>query len=70
LLKISKERNMLVAERFLDGLIKIHGKHGVFTDGGGTYMVSSSMSIPETKTSYPFLIGEKPYRENYAISKG
>jgi len=60
---------MLVAERFIDGLIQIHGKHGVSTDGG-TYMVSSSMSIPETKTSYPFLIGEKPYRENYAISKG
>ncbi|MGD9535291.1 MAG: hypothetical protein AB7V56_16165 [Candidatus Nitrosocosmicus sp.] len=28
---------MLVAERFLDGLIKIHGKHGVSTDGGGRW---------------------------------
>ncbi|MGD9532458.1 MAG: hypothetical protein AB7V56_01625 [Candidatus Nitrosocosmicus sp.] len=28
---------MLVAERFLDGLIKIHGKHGVSTDGGRWY---------------------------------
>jgi putative transposase len=27
LLKISKERNMFVAERFLDGSIKVHGKH-------------------------------------------
>ncbi|MDR4492308.1 MAG: hypothetical protein R2685_15650 [Candidatus Nitrosocosmicus sp.] len=35
-LKISKERNMFVAERFLDGLTKIHGKHRVSTDGGGT----------------------------------
>ncbi|MGD9534984.1 MAG: DDE-type integrase/transposase/recombinase [Candidatus Nitrosocosmicus sp.] len=36
-LTISKERNMFVAERFLDGLIKIHGKHCVSTDGGGTW---------------------------------
>jgi putative transposase len=34
-LTISKERNMFVAERFLDGLIKIHGKHCVSTDEGG-----------------------------------
>jgi putative transposase len=34
-LSISKERNMFVAERFLDGLIKIHGKHCVSTDEGG-----------------------------------
>ena len=26
-LTISKERNMLIAERFLSGLVKIHGKH-------------------------------------------
>ena len=26
-LSISKERNMLIAERFLSGLVKIHGKH-------------------------------------------
>jgi putative transposase len=32
-LSISKERNMFVAERFLDGLIKVHGKHPVSTDG-------------------------------------
>jgi putative transposase len=36
-LTISKERNMFVAERFLDGLIKIHGKHCVSTDGGTWY---------------------------------
>jgi transposase-like protein len=28
---------MFVAERFLDGLIKSHGKHCVSTDGGGTW---------------------------------
>ncbi|KAA2279838.1 DDE-type integrase/transposase/recombinase [Candidatus Nitrosocosmicus agrestis] len=37
LLKISKERNMFVAERFLSGLVEIHGKHPVSTDGGTWY---------------------------------
>ena len=36
-LSISKERNMFVAERFLDSLIKIHGKHPVSIDGGTTW---------------------------------
>ena len=36
-LSISKERNMLIAERFLVGLVKIHGKHPVSTDDGGTW---------------------------------
>src|SRR5215210_2043659 len=36
-LTISKERNMLVAEKFLSGLVKIHGKHTVSTDGGTWY---------------------------------
>jgi putative transposase len=36
-LSISKERNMFVAERFLDGLVKIHGKHCISTDGGTWY---------------------------------
>ncbi len=33
-LSISKERNMFVAEKILDGLIKIYGKHCISTDGG------------------------------------
>ncbi|WP_458720757.1 hypothetical protein [Candidatus Nitrosocosmicus sp. R] len=28
---------MLIAERFISGLIKIHGKHDVSTDGGTWY---------------------------------
>ena len=36
-LSISKERNMFIAERFLLGLVKIHGKHPVSTDGGTWY---------------------------------
>ena len=36
-LSISKERTMLVAERFISGLVQIHGKHPVSTDGGTWY---------------------------------
>ena len=36
-LSISKERNMFVAERFILGLVKNHGKHPVSTDGGTWY---------------------------------
>ncbi|MDR4491170.1 MAG: DDE-type integrase/transposase/recombinase [Candidatus Nitrosocosmicus sp.] len=35
--KISKERNMFVAERFIDGLVKVYGKHPISTDGGTWY---------------------------------
>ena len=31
---ISEERNMLVAERFIQSLVEKYGKHTVFTDGG------------------------------------
>ncbi len=33
----SKERNMLIAERFLPGLARVHGKHPISTDGGTWY---------------------------------
>jgi len=33
-LSMSKERNMLIAERFISGLAKVHGKHPVSTNGG------------------------------------
>jgi putative transposase len=36
-LDISKERNMLIAERFITGLVRAHGKHLVSTDGGTWY---------------------------------
>ena len=36
-LNISKERNMLIAERFISGLVKEYGKHPVSTDGGTWY---------------------------------
>jgi len=34
---ISRHRNMLVAESFLKSLIKIYGKHTVYSDGGTWY---------------------------------
>jgi putative transposase len=34
---VSNERNMFVAERFVAGLVKAHGKHAVSTDGGTWY---------------------------------
>jgi putative transposase len=34
---ISRHRNMIVAESFLRSLIKIHGKHTVYSDGGTWY---------------------------------
>ncbi len=40
-LRISKERNMFVAERFLSDIVDKHGQHPVSTDGG--YLVSTSM---------------------------
>ena len=36
-MRISKERNMFVAERFLSNLIKDYGKHPLSTDGGTWY---------------------------------
>ena len=36
-LTISKERNMFVAERFISGLVHIHGEHPVSADGGPWY---------------------------------
>ena len=34
---VSRHRNMLVAESFLRSLIKIYGKHTVYSDGGSWY---------------------------------
>jgi putative transposase len=36
-LTISKERNMLIAERFLSDIVRNYGKHLVSTDGGSWY---------------------------------
>jgi putative transposase len=31
---VTRERNMLIAERFISSIVKIHGKHPVSTNGG------------------------------------
>jgi putative transposase len=36
-ISISKERNMLLAERFISSLVGIHGQHPVSTDEGTWY---------------------------------
>ncbi len=66
-LNISKERNMLIAERFLSGLVKDSRK------AFGLYrwrnLVSNGLQVPQPKSSYPFLFGEKPDRKDYAAHK-
>jgi putative transposase len=36
-LNISKERNMLVAERFIASVVKVYGKHPSLSTDGGTW---------------------------------
>jgi putative transposase len=36
-LNISKERNMLIAERFLSNIVKEYRNHPISTDGGAWY---------------------------------
>ncbi len=64
-LNISNERNMFIVERFLSGVVKDYGKYPVSTDWG--YMVPSSLSTPEVKTSYPFTSIEKFGRDDDTI---
>jgi putative transposase len=44
-ISISKERNMLLAERFISSLVGIHDsqQHLVSTDGGGTWYLSTGL---------------------------
>jgi putative transposase len=42
---ISRQRNMIVAEAFLNSLIKIYGKHTVYSDGGGTWYPEACVSL-------------------------
>jgi putative transposase len=53
-LSISKERSMFVAERCLSGLVKIHGKHPVSTDGGTWYPMACRFLGLEHHIHSPF----------------
>ncbi|HEY6164825.1 MAG TPA: hypothetical protein VIW25_07935, partial [Nitrososphaeraceae archaeon] len=63
-IRISIERNMLVAEQFIQSLIRKYGKHNISTDGG-TW--STSMQIPECGTSLSFFVSKKYYQKNNPI---
>ena len=56
-----------MAERFISGLIKIHGPNAVSTNDGGTWFPTSGLSVFETEASYSFLISEKYYWKNNTI---
>ena len=58
---------MLIAERFISGLVRIHGKHPVSTDGGTWY---PQACIFLDQSPYPFLFGEKLDRKNDAGHQG
>ena len=53
-LTTSRERNMLVAERFIQGLVKAHGRASGIN--GWRHMVSAGLQVPETEASpsFPF----------------
>jgi putative transposase len=42
---ISKHRNMLVAESFLKSLVKLYGKHIVYSDDGGSWHPEACNSL-------------------------
>ena len=42
---ISKHRNMLVAESFLKSLVKLYGKHIVYSDDGGSWYPEACNSL-------------------------
>jgi putative transposase len=53
---ISEERNMLVAEKFIQSLVSNYGKHIVYTDGGTWYDEACNVLI---KTLFTFFNREK-----------
>ncbi len=64
-LSISKERNMLIAEKFISDLVKAHGKHPISTDGGTWY--PQACRFLNTRASPSFLSREKHNRKNNAV---
>jgi hypothetical protein len=51
---------MFVAERFLSGLVKVHGKHVSGIYRWRRYMVPNGMQVLETESPHPFFFKEKP----------
>ena len=44
-INISKERNMLLAERFISSLVGIHGQHHPVSTDGWRYLVSTAQAV-------------------------
>ncbi len=53
-MRMSKERNMFVAGRFLSNLVKDYGKHPLSTDGGTWYPQACKFLKLEHHTHYPY----------------
>jgi hypothetical protein len=69
LVSISKERNMLLSERFISSLVGIHGQH-LSSFHRWRYLVSISLQVFEVASWYPFPLWEKHhYRKNNAVHK-
>ncbi|HET9807118.1 MAG TPA: DDE-type integrase/transposase/recombinase, partial [Nitrososphaeraceae archaeon] len=54
---ISKERNMIIAEKFIRSLVEKYGKHTVYTDGGTWY--DEACNIIGLEYYLHFIISEK-----------
>jgi transposase-like protein len=67
---ISRHRNIIVvAESFLRSLVKLYGKHIVYSDGG-TWYPNRSMYIDRMKTQATSIVSKEHYRKNYGVCKG
>ena len=60
---------MLIAELFIAHVVRIHGRHPVSTDGGGTWDPQACRFF-QTRSPYPFLFGEKLDRKKNAVYQG
>ena len=70
-MRISLERSILVAEQFLQELIKKYGKYPVSTDDGGSTWYPQACRFLKLRHHTHSLILRKKYhyRTNYSIHK-
>ena len=69
-MRISLERSILIAEQFLQELIKKYGKYPVSTDGGGTWYPQACRFLKLRHHTHSLILRKKyHYRTNYSIHK-
>ena len=68
-MRISLERSILVAEQFLQELIKKYGKNPVSTDFGGTWYPSQACRFLKLRHHTHSILRKKYHRTNYSIHK-